>query len=86
MEQKKYILAHDLGTSGNKATLYDVDGVLRCSVVCDYPTYYPQDRFVEQDPNDWWKAVCDSTKGLMQRAGIGPESILCVSFSAMMMG
>jgi len=86
MEQKKYILAHDLGTSGNKATLYDVDGVLRCSVVCDYPTYYPQDRFVEQDPNDWWKAVCDSTKGLMQRANIGPESILCVSFSAMMMG
>ena len=87
MEQKKkYILAHDLGTSGNKATLYDVDGVLRCSVVCDYPTYYPQDSFVEQDPNDWWKAVCDSTKGLMQRAGIGAESILCVSFSAMMMG
>lgn len=86
MEQKKYILAHDLGTSGNKATLYDVDGVLRCSVVCDYPTYYPQDRFVEQDPSDWWKAVCESTRGLMQRAGIGSESILCVSFSAMMMG
>lgn len=87
MDMKKtYILAHDLGTSGNKATLYDVDGVLRCSVVCDYPIYYPQDRFVEQDPNDWWKAVCDSTKGLMERAGIGPESIACVSFSGMMMG
>lgn len=41
---------------------------------------------MEQDPNDWWNAVCDSTKGLMARVGVGPESILCVSFSGMMMG
>ena len=31
--KEQYILAHDLGTSGNKATLYGVDGTLRCSVV-----------------------------------------------------
>ena len=55
--KEQYILAHDLGTSGNKATLYGVDGTLRCSVVCDYPTYTPQDRFVEQDPMDWWGAA-----------------------------
>ncbi len=84
--QKRYILAHDLGTSGNKATLYDEAGALCSSVLCEYPTYYPHDRFVEQDPLDWWRAVCDSTKGLMEKAGIGPEAILCVCFSAQMMG
>lgn len=26
LEKGQFILAHDLGTSGNKATLYDTDG------------------------------------------------------------
>ncbi len=30
---ERYILAHDLGTSGNKATLYREDGRLAASVV-----------------------------------------------------
>ena len=25
---KRYVLAHDLGTTGNKATLYDAEGAL----------------------------------------------------------
>ena len=36
-----YLLAHDLGTSGNKAVLYKADGSLAASVLCEYPTYYP---------------------------------------------
>ena len=83
---ERYILAHDLGTSGNKATLYDEAGNLRCSAVCGYETRYPRDRFVEQDPEDWWRAVCKSTRDLMEKAGIGPEAVLGVSFSGMMMG
>ena len=86
MEKEKYILAHDLGTSGNKATLYDAEGRLRCSVVCSYPTYYPHDGYVEQDAQDWWRAVCESTRDLMEKAGIGSKDILCVSFSGQMMG
>jgi xylulokinase len=84
--KEQYILAHDLGTSGNKATLYGVDGTLRCSVVCDYPTYTPQDRFVEQDPMDWWGAVCRGTRELLEKAKAAPEEVLCVSFSGQMMG
>ncbi len=85
-QKKQYILAHDLGTSGNKATLYGVDGTLHAGVVCSYPTAYPQDTYVEQNPNDWWRAVCDSTKQLMQKANVSPKDILCVSFSGIMMG
>lgn len=82
----QYILAHDLGTSGNKATLYSLDGVLVTSMVADYPTYYPSDGWVEQDANDWWRAVCISTRALLARSGIAPVEIACVSFSAQMMG
>ena len=32
-----YILAHDLGTSGNKATLFDESGLLIASRTAAYP-------------------------------------------------
>ena len=83
MEQ--YILAHDLGTSGNKATLYNLEGVLTASLVRDYPTYYPHNGWVEQSAEDWWEAVCASTKSLLEESGVSPSNISCVCFSAQMM-
>jgi xylulokinase len=81
---QKYILAHDIGTSGNKATLYNFEGVLCSSILYEYKTYFPGRNCVEQDPDDWWKAVCVSTQQLIGKAGIKRESIACVSFSAQM--
>lgn len=83
---KAYLLAHDLGTSGNKATLYDLQGRLRASVLHEYPTYYPRPGFVEQEPQDWWDAVCGSTRELLEKAGASPAEIAAVSFSGQMMG
>lgn len=82
----KYILAHDLGTSGNKATLFDVDGTLVSSTLYEYPTYYPHPKWVEQNPEEWWRAVCDSTKSLLSKVNVKKEEIQVVSFSAQMMG
>ena len=82
----QYILAHDLGTSGNKATLYTLDGILKGSLVSEYPTYYPHSGWVEQDAGDWWRAICDSTLQLISKAGISASEICCVSFSGQMMG
>ncbi|HHW03316.1 MAG TPA: xylulokinase [Thermoanaerobacterales bacterium] len=80
----KYLLAHDLGTSGNKATLYTTDGELVASRTYPYDTKYFNANWAEQNPNDWWKAVCISTGQLIQ--GIDTRQIACVSFSAQMMG
>ena len=57
-----YILAHDIGTSGNKATLYSEDGTLLKSCIYTYPTKYYNDNWAEQNPLDWWKALCESSK------------------------
>ena len=82
----QYILAHDLGTSGNKATLYDLEGNLRHSVVSAYPTYYPFDGAVEHDPENWWQAVRACTRDLLEQSGVPAADIACVSFSGIMMG
>lgn len=82
----EYILAHDLGTSGNKATLFDTGGNLIASEIYEYDTLYFNGNWAEQNPEDWWLAVKNSTKKLIQKAGIDGTSILAVSFSGQMMG
>lgn len=80
----EYLLAHDIGTSGNKATLYTIDGKLVASEVYPYDAYYLNNNWAEQDAEDWWKAVCYSTKKLT--ANINVKNIAAVSFSGQMMG
>ena len=46
---ERYILAHDLGTSGNKATLYALDGSLVKSFVASYPLSVSEANTAEQD-------------------------------------
>lgn len=83
---KQYILSHDLGTSGNKAALFHTDGDLIASMLYEYPTYYPAPGQVEQNPEDWWQAVCRTTKGLLEKEKINKKDVAAVSFSAQMMG
>ena len=83
---EKFILAHDLGTTGNKASLFDQEGKVRASAFSGYPTEYPRPNWVEQNPEDWWQAVCNSTKELLSSAGVNPRSIACITFSGQMMG
>lgn len=82
----EYILAHDLGTSGNKATLFSTDGTLVGSRTVAYPVYYDQPLWAEQDSADWWRAVCDSTKELLVAYEVDAEDVKAVSFSGQMMG
>lgn len=81
-----YLLAHDLGTSGDKATLYDCNGNLKASVLCEYKTYYPHAGWAEQNPCDWWQAVCKSTKELIKISNIQKNEIASICFSGQMMG
>lgn len=81
-----YILSHDLGTTGNKATLYDREGNLVASSFFSYPTYYPYRNWVEQNPLDYWEAVKFSTRDLLTRSKVKPEDIAVISFSGQMMG
>jgi len=81
-----YLIAHDIGTSGNKATLFSEDGKLITSVTHAYNTHYFNETWVEQDAHDWWNAVCITTRSLIADAQIDPTEIAAVSFSGQMMG
>jgi len=81
---EKYLLAHDLGTSGNKATLFSENGELVKSVTESYDTLYSNGNWAEQNPEHWWQAVCVSSKKLL--GGVDKSRIAVVAFSGQMMG
>lgn len=80
----KYIIAHDLGTSGNKATLFSEEGSLIASKTVSYPTNFMEGNRAEQDPNDWWKAVAETTRALLKE--IDPSAVAGIALSGQMMG
>jgi xylulokinase len=79
------ILAHDIGTSGDKATLFRADGTLVASCFAAYPTAYRRPGWAEQDPADYWSAFCRSTRELLEMAGATPSQVAVVAFSGTMM-
>ncbi len=80
------LLAHDLGTTGDKASLHHDDGSLVTSWTAPYDTDYRPGGRVEQDPGAWWEAVCVATRRLLQQSETDPGDVNAVSFSGQMMG
>jgi xylulokinase len=81
---KKYILAHDTGTGGNKAVLCDLRGHVLHSVYQPYGIFYPHPEWVEQDPDELWRAVAATSRQVIEQTGIDPHEILGVGVSAQM--
>lgn len=82
----KYIMVWDLGTGGNKASLYDEEGNCLAGVFVPYDTIYPAHGWHEQKPSDWWKAIVHSTRQLLNRTNIKKEEVYCCSISGHSLG
>ncbi len=69
------LLGIDIGTSGCKIALFTPDGRVAYDTTLAYPVYYPKPGYVEQDPEDWWRAVCVGTRKLIKDNHIDPGMI-----------
>lgn len=79
-----YFIGIDLGTSAVKLLLVDECGTIHKTVSRDYPLYFPQPGWAEQNPEDWWRAVCDAIGELTQ--GIDRGSIMGIGCGGQMHG
>lgn len=79
----KYLIGIDIGTSGTKSVLFDVEGNVIASALEEYPLYQPENGWAEQNPEDWWQAVCKTLKVITASA----EGEICgVGLSGQMHG
>lgn len=80
-QQKNYVMALDLGTTGNRAIIFDDTGAIAGQAYKELPQSYPQPGWVEHNPNHIW----DDTKWAMKRVladtGISAESIAAIGLT-----
>ncbi|MCL2105148.1 MAG: FGGY-family carbohydrate kinase, partial [Kiritimatiellaeota bacterium] len=62
------------------------EGVQQASATVAYPSRFFNGSWAEQDPEDWWMAVCGSTRELLALSGVAPGDIAVVALSGQMMG
>ena len=74
----------DLGTSAVKLLLMDGKGEIQKIVSKDYPLYFPEDGWSEQNPEDWWEGVMDGLAELF--AGCDKSEVAGISFGGQMHG
>jgi xylulokinase len=79
-----YILTHDLGTSGNKAVLFDLELNVISKIKKEYPIFYPKLGCAEQNCEDYWNSVIEATNTLVQQSNIDPNKIIALSFDCQM--
>ncbi len=78
----KYIVAHDMGTSADKAALVTIHGEIVEIAKMHYPMYHPGPNQAEQDPEDWWNAVCSTTRSVLKKTKANPKDIAGITFSS----
>jgi xylulokinase len=81
-----FLLGIDIGTSGTKTVLFDDIGSTITSSTKEYPLYQPQNGWAEQEPLDWWNAVCESTSEVISKSGIKAQDIKGIGLSGQMHG
>ncbi|NIM05432.1 MAG: xylulokinase [Armatimonadetes bacterium] len=81
-----YLMGLDVGTTGTKVLITDVEGNIIASVVEEYPLHTPKPGWAEQDPADWWKATVQGIRRAIAEAKINPADIKGLGLSGQMHG
>ncbi|UCD79571.1 MAG: hypothetical protein JSW26_29980 [Desulfobacterales bacterium] len=84
--KQSYIVSYDLGTSGVKIALVDLGGNLISSETVGYSLLIPEPGWAEQDPDEFWDAVCKGTKQVVAKENIRPEAIAGIAFGTQWKG
>lgn len=71
---KDLLLGIDIGTSACKAAAFRPDGTVAAQASRSYRVLRPAPGWAEQDPEEWWRAVCEAIRGLLEQ-GVGPSDI-----------
>lgn len=85
-ESMKNLLGIDLGTSAVKLLLMDETGKVVGTITKDYPVYFPEPGWAQQNPEDWWEATKEGIRELLSVSHIAPAQICSIGVGGQMHG
>lgn len=74
-----YLLAIDQGTTSTRALIFDTQATLICSHQIAFSQYFPQNGWVEHDPEEIWQTTFDCCEKVLQE--IPCEKIAAIGIS-----
>lgn len=77
-----YVLGIDVGSGSARCGVFDKTGKLLASEQHPILTHRPLAKYVEQSSENIWDAICAATRAAVTHAGIDPEMVLGLSYSA----
>lgn len=82
------IIIYDFGTSSVKTCLFRIDSEIRltASASAGYTLYVSDDGGAEQDTEEWWNAICSTTRNLFQACDVNPGEINGLAFCTQIQG
>jgi xylulokinase len=83
---KQYFLGIDTSTTSSKALLVDKCGEVVAVASSPHTLQTPRPLWSEQYPREWWEAVSVSIRLVLEKAGIGGESVAAVGLTGQMHG
>ncbi len=70
-----YILAIDQGTTSSRAILFDAQMQRVGTAQREFPQHFPQEGWVEHDPEDIWNSVLTVCREVMDQSGVSADQI-----------
>lgn len=81
MTDSKYVLSLDLGTTGNRAILFDHQGDIVGQAYKELTQHYPQPGWLEHDALDIWQDVCGCIQRVMIDNQAEPQEIVAIGLT-----
>ena len=83
-----HIIIYDFGTSSVKTCLFEIDTKIRlvASATAGYGLYISENGGAEQDTEEWWAALCRTTKKLFEKSDVKPTDVEGLAFCSQMQG
>ncbi len=78
---KKFLAGIDIGTTGSKAAIFDLEGNMLGSGYREYGCSYPKPSWIEQDPAQLVSEAMSASKEAIEKSGVDSKHIASVGFS-----
>ncbi len=86
MDAHDYVICYDLGTTGVKTCVFQIGEKIRLlgSDYASYALYVLENGGAEQDTEEWWQAMCVTTRAVLAATNLEGSDIKAVSFCSQM--